>query len=34
MTQLLLNNIESISSLIGFTIESYIFLEAHNFLKL
>ena len=34
MTQLLLNNIESISSLIVFTIESYIFLEVHSFLKL
>ena len=33
-TQLLLNNIKSISSLIAFTIESYIFLEAQNFLKL
>ena len=33
-TQLLLNNIESISSLIAFTIESYIFSEAQNFQKL
>ena len=33
-TQLLLNNIESISSLIAFTIESYIFSEVQNFQKL